>query len=574
MKKLLLGLALLFCATTILAQTRTITGKVTDEQGNALSGISVVVKGTTNGTTTNTNGVYSLTISSSAKTLVFSGINYPNTETAIGGTDIINQTMQVAGRVLDEVVVTGLGTATSKKKVAISVESISGKDLPKVSQGSIDQALVGKIPGAQITSISGQPGQQAAILLRGINTLSSTQPMILVDGVQINATSNRNGTLSSDDNQGRGTASVVSTNQSSRLSDLDLSNVERVEVIQGAAAATIYGAQGANGVIQIFTKKGARNGKTSITVNSRVSLDNVLKGNIKFAEKHFYETDAEGYIIDNSNIRLAPNSRTGVTQQPKLPASLVNAVNDKPYREKLYDNLGEVFRDNAATFNNSVTISGGKDKFDYALTLSHLNQQSILNGSYKRTNVSLNLGTEFFKNFTIRSNTQVVYSDNGTGGITGQNNIFSPLNSTFLTRRYLQLNKKDSIGNYVTHPEAGNTGASPFYTRQFRKWRAENTRIIQNIGLNYKPFKFLEIDYKIGIDNYKYLYSDFIAYQQNTLTPTQGITPLNGRLTYDDFDETFRNSLLSVFLKLNFEKDLHINVPINSSTQVHSFPSL
>ncbi|HEX5653478.1 MAG TPA: TonB-dependent receptor plug domain-containing protein, partial [Chitinophagaceae bacterium] len=567
MKKTFLGLALLFFASAILAQTRTITGKVTDDKGSPLSNISVIVKGTSIGATTNATGNYSLTVPLSAKTLTFSGINFTDTDAEITG-DVVNLTLETTGKVLDEVVVTGVGTATSKKKVAFSVETVSAKDLPKVPQGSIDQALVGKIPGAQISSISGQPGQQAAILLRGINTLSTTQPMILVDGVQVNATSNRNGTLSSDDNQGRGTASIISTNQSSRLSDLDLSNIERVEVIQGAAAATIYGAQGANGVIQIFTKKGSRSGKTTVTFNSRVSIDNVLKGNMKFAEKHFYETDAEGYIISNANIRLAPSTSTGQTPQPKLPSSLVNAVNDKPYRERLYDNLGNVFRDNATTFNNSVTVSGGREKFDYALTLSHLNQESILNGDYERTNVSLNLGTELFKNFNIRSNTQVVYSDNTTGGITGQNNIFSPLNSTFLTRRYLDISQKDSIGNYVTHPEVGSTSTTAFYTRQFRQWRAENTRIIQNFNLNYKPVHFLEIDYKIGIDNYKYLYSDLIRYQQNTLTPTLGITPLNGRLTYDNFNETFTNSLLSVYLRANFEKDLNIHIPVNSTTQI------
>jgi TonB-dependent starch-binding outer membrane protein SusC len=568
MKKTLICMLGLLFAVQLFAQTRTITGKVTDEKGTPLSSISVVVKNSSLGTTTNEQGNFSLTIPSSARTLVVSGINMASSEHEIGRQDVVNITLQTVGRTLDEVVVTGIGTATSKKKVAIAIESISAKDLPRVSQGTIDQALVGKIPGAQISSISGQPGQQAMILLRGINTLSSTQPMILVDGIQINSTSNRNGTLSSDDNQGRGLASQISTNQSSRLSDIDLSNIERVEVIQGAAAATIYGAQGANGVIQIFTKKGVRNGKTNISFNSRVNIDNVLRGKLKLADKHFYETDAEGYIISNSNQRLSVNTATGQTLQPKLPASLVNAVNDKPYREKLYDNVDATFVDNAVTFNNSITISGGRDKSDYSLTLSHLKQESILAGDYKRTNVSLNIGTELFKNFTIRSNTQLVYSDNRTGGITGQNNIFSPLNSTLLTRRYLDITRKDSIGNYVVNPQVGETSTTSFYTRQFREWRAENTRVIQNFNLNYKPYRFLEVDYKFGIDNYRYDYSDFIKFQQNTLTPSLGITPLNGRLTYDNFNETYINSLVSVFLRASFEKDFKINIPINSSTQI------
>lgn len=549
-----------------LGQSRTITGIVKDEKGQPLPNISVVAKGTNIGTTTGADGSYSLNVPSSARVIVFSAVNMGSSEVNIGSDNVVNSVLSVSENSMQEVVITGVGTAVNKRKVAIAVESITSKDLPKVSQGSIDQALVGKIAGAQISSVSGQPGQQAMILLRGINTLSSTQPMILVDGVQINTTSNRNSTLSSDDNQGRGTSSLIATNQSSRLSDIDLSNIERVEVIQGAAAATIYGAQGANGVIQIFTKKGVRNGRTNISFNSRVSMDNVLRGKLKLADRHFYETDAEGYIISNTNVRLSANSGTGQTLQPKLPASLVNAVNDKPYKETIYDNIDAAFRDNAMTYNNSITLSGGKEKFDYALTLSHLKQQSIFSGDYKRSNASLNVGGELFRNFSFRSITQLVYSDNTTGGITGQNNIYSPVSSAIMTRRYLDLTRKDSLGNYVVNPQVGETSISPFYTRQFREWRSQNTRVIQNFNLNYKPWRFLEIDYKFGVDNYRYDYSDLIRYQQNTLTPTIGIAPVNGRLTYDAFNETYINSLASVFLRANFKDDLNINVPISSST--------
>src|SRR5688572_29618755 len=255
-QKTYLILGLIFCCLQLAAQVRTINGKVTDDKGLPMASVNVQVKGTTIGTTTNVDGVYTLSVPTNATTLVFSYVDKNPEEVQIGDKSVVDLAMQPLDNTMQEVVVTGVGSATSKRKVAIAVESIAGKDLPRVPQATIDQALVGKIPGAQISSTSGQPGQQAAILLRGINTLGSTQPMILVDGVQINAGSNRNGTLTSGDNRGRGTASLVSTNQSSRRSDHDLSNVERIEVIQGAAAATIYGAQGANGVIQIFTKKG------------------------------------------------------------------------------------------------------------------------------------------------------------------------------------------------------------------------------------------------------------------------------------------------------------------------------
>lgn len=553
MRKIFLMLSAIFCLLiNTMAQNRTITGQVTDENGNAVVGASVLVKGTRIGTTTNFSGSFTLSVPATAKTLQISSVNMATQEIPI-----TNGTVAVilkAGDVnLQEVVITGLGTATSKKKVAIAVESISAKDLPQVSQSSISQALVGKIAGAQIMSTSGQPGQQASILLRGINTLGTTQPMILVDGVQINA---------------NGTSNGSGTNVSSRLSDLDLSNVERIEVVQGAAASTIYGAQGANGVIQIFTKKGKRDGKIKIDYNTRVSFDNVLRGNLKMATKHFYETDAQGFIITNSNVRMVPNSTTGVFPLPKQPASLVNAVSDKPFMEQTFDNVGNVFIKNAMTLNNSLTISGGREKSDFSLTASQMKQESIVFGDYKRTNLTLNLGVELFRNFNLRTITQVAFTDNTTGTITGQNNVNSPLGTALNQRQYVDLRRKDSLGNYISAGTLNETSINPFYSQQFRNYSSKNLRLIPSVNLNYKPFRFLEVDYKYSLDNYVNDFRDFISYQLNTLTPAIGIGPTNGGVFYNNVNQTLRNSLLTAFLKFDFAKDFNFNLPISSNTQV------
>ena len=303
MRKFTLGFFFIVLCLQLMAQTRTITGKVVDESGTPLTGVSVVLKGSNTGTVTSADGSYSLNVPQNGRTLVFSSINMGTREISIGDNTFVNATLSISENSLQEVVVTGVGTATSKKKIAFAVESVTAKDLPQVPQG-ITQALVGKIAGAQITSSSGQPGQQANIVLRGINSISSTQPMILVDGIQILSNGLQNGSA---------------TNISSRLADLDLNNVERVEVIQGAAAATIYGAQGANGVIQIFTKKGKRDGgRVRVNFSSTTGVDNVLRGNLELAKNHFYETDAEGYILNTSNTRLSRNTGTGIWQAPKV----------------------------------------------------------------------------------------------------------------------------------------------------------------------------------------------------------------------------------------------------------------
>lgn len=552
MRKLLVLLTILLSTSGVLLAQKTISGKVTDEKGDPISNVSVLAKGTNIGTLTKPDGTFTLNIPASTKTLVFSGVDLATRDVEINNQQTLVVALKQEDKLMSEVVVTGVGTATSKKKIAFAVESLTEKDLPKVPQASLDKALVGKIAGAQITSTSGQPGQQANIMLRGINSLGSTNPLIMVDGVEINAGSNNNGS---------------GTNVTSRLSDLDLSNVERIEVIQGAAAATIYGAQGANGVIQIFTKKGKRDGQVRVNFNTRASFDEVLRGNLETAKNHFFNTDADGYIVNTSGTRLTQNSATKVWQTPGQPV-LVNALNNKPYKEATYDNVASVFRNGAMTLNNSITISGGANKTDYALTLSNVNQESILFGRYKRTNVTLNLGTELFKNFSVRSITQLAHSDNTTGTISGQNNINSPIGSTINQYPFVNVAQKDSIGNYVVFPVTGQTSINPLYSQSKRAYSAKNTRIIQNVNLNYKPFTFLELDYKFGIDNYVDDFEDFISYQLNSLTPNSVLAPGNGSISKVNANETWMNSILSAFVRLDFEKDFNLNIPLTSTTHL------
>ena len=227
---------LLVATNTLQAQTIRITGTVTgSDDGQPLPGVTILVKGSTVGVTTSADGSYILNVPTTATTLVFSFVGYKTKEVNINGMAVIDVKLESETLELAEVVVTGLGAPTDRRKVAISVESVTDKALTRVPTTSLDNALIGRIAGAQIQSTSGQPGQQANIILRGINSLGTTQPMILVDGIEISTSNNANG----------GSTVTGIGNFSSRFADIDLSNVERVEVVQGAAAASIYGAQGA-----------------------------------------------------------------------------------------------------------------------------------------------------------------------------------------------------------------------------------------------------------------------------------------------------------------------------------------
>lgn len=555
MKERLIWTVLLFFSVLhfSFAQEKTVTGTVTDDMGMPLSGVTVMVKGTTRGVATDFDGNYSIK-AKAGDVLHFMGVGLKTVDKLVSASaSKIDVVMTEDAQELGEVVVTGVGTATDKRRIAISVDAVSEDALKKNPVKSIDAALTGKIAGANIQSTSGQPGQQANIILRGINSLGNTQPMIMIDGVQVNAS-----------NMSMGTAG--SSNVSSRLADLDLSNVERVEVIQGAAAATIYGAQGANGVIQIFTKRGKKGQRTEVTFNSSLSVDNVLTGNLSFAKNHYFATDASGYIVDGSGNRIAVDPVTGYWT---LPDESVDGttLNNKPYKEETYDHLKQLYK-TAYTKQHSLNVTGASGNVDYSLGFAYLNQNSPVHGDYDKKNVTANLGVELFEGFTLRSSTQLIASENTTGGVNGRNSIYSGASQAFTALPFVDLAFKDTKGNPFVNYSSTDNGIMPFYTYKFRDVQVDVNRAVQSISANYKINKFIELDYKYGIDHTRYDDYEFIKNQTETNTPGKGITPLEGQLTQRSIKETLQNSLASAFLKFDFEKDFGWNFPLQSTTQI------
>lgn len=545
-------LFVLFFSAVATAQERTITGVVKDDAGLPLNVVSVMIKGTSHGVATDFDGNYSIKVPNNKAVLVFSQIGMKTVEKVVGKANNIDVILREEAQELGEVVVTGVGVATDKRKVAISVDAVSEKSLKRTPVKSIDDALSGKIAGAQIQSTSGQPGQQANIILRGINSLSTTQPMIIVDGVEVNSS---NYALTS------GSSAV-----SSRLADLDLSNVERVEVIQGAAAATIYGAQGANGVIQIFTKKGKKGERIEITYNSSLSVDEALTGNLSFAQKHPYKTDKEGYIIDADKARITVDPETGYWTKPD-PTIKDTTANIYSYKEKTYDHLKQYYK-TAYTTQHSVNVTGAAGNVDYAIGASLLDQTSPVNGSYKKKNLSANVGVEVFKGLTLRSNTQLINSKNTTAGVNGRSSIYSGVGGALGTPAYVDLHFRDTAGKFPVHYDPDSNEVSPFYIYENQSNLAETNRVIQSINANYKFSKNLDFDYKYGYDHTRYDNSEFIKNQKNTNTPGSGISPLAGQLTERFIRHTLQNSLLSAYLRLDFQRDLKLKLPIQSTTQL------
>jgi len=533
-RPLLAVLAILFVCLQGMAQTITITGKVSDEKGASVAGATVTEKGTRNATTTIDDGTFTLQVKNKAK-LIISYVGYePYEVEAKAGLKV---SLVPSSQALTDVVVTGVGVATSRKKVPIDVATVSNKDFAPSVTTNVQQALDGQVAGANVQQTSGTPGAGFNIILRAVNSLDNANPLIMVDGVQMN-----------------------------NLNALDPSVVDHIEVVKGPAGGMLYGAQGANGVVQIFTKKGTLNGKMNITAVSKVSVDNILKGNHQIiSNHHHFVTDANNNILDATTNPVAKDA-TGIWTDPQVPIATAagNAfvTNDKTYNLPTFDHIKQGFRQ-AMTFTNSVVMTGGTQTVDYAVTGSQLNQQDVLSNAFSRSNVTVNLGIHPFKGFTIRTITQ---------GIAGYQNLLNGNRFNLLTAyNFIDFTWKDSTGHFPMKTNNSNGGQNTLSENQWHHQDHQSLELFQTFDINYKFPRFLEFDVKYGLD---YNTDDYTSFWQNQTPSLQtikyniywGPSP-NGALE-DEFTRTFfQNGLYSAFVRTDWAKDFHSRLPVTTTTE-------
>jgi TonB-dependent starch-binding outer membrane protein SusC len=578
------------------AQMTQITGKITDPTGTPIPGATIKLKNGKGGTSADATGAFTIKVPLNS-TLLVSGIGYETKEFKLGTTPVLNVTLNVDTRSLNEVVVTGVGVATSKKHLGFAVETVSGDKLPPVPIASIDQALVGKVAGAQISTVSGNPGDQVNIVLRGINTVQNgTRPLIMMDGVEI---------------------------PFANLSTLDLSQVARVEVVQGAASSSLYGAQGANGVIQIFTRKGQR-GKSTINFSSSYGTSSFINsGHFQNAALHPYLTDASGNIIAYDNgggytpgqpLIVDPTVgavlgdmayRSGAENNPNAVAGegtsdsrygILDPLNqdNQPYKGALqyYNHFKQVFQ-SAPSYNNTLSLSGGGDKSDYNLALANNRTYSPLlknNGYADRTNLVANLGMELFKGFTIRSVTNLAYTKNtlhpGEGAPGGGGFGYGTSNANvgtvygFLNTPSFN-NLEDTIAGgipaaayFVPNINIGANAFNPFYQQYYSNGNSERYDIIQSFDATYKLNRFVALNGRYGI-TYKNENDIWTYYNQspNANSNYYGSwsywnngTDNTGEVDNFQYDQTKQNLFGSATVKLDFEQDFHLKIPLQSTT--------
>jgi len=360
--KLLFLLMGLFLSMSMFAQqASTVSGTVVDNTGDALVGVTVVVKGTTNGTVTNIDGAYTLSKVPENATLIFSFVGMTTQDVAVAGKSIINVTLQATTHDIDELVVVGYGTQ-KKSLVTGSIAKVDGADLQRTGALRINQALQGKTAGVVITNSSGQPGDFVSIRIRGVSTNGNNEPLYIVDGLPTN---------------GYG------------IDYLNSSDIESVEVLKDAASAAIYGARGGNGVVLITTKKGKKGEKFNVSYDGYYGVQNPW---------HTLDVLNAQEYMDAMN-EAAANSGTKPEKLPFTKARRDTMKWDTNWQE-------EMLNRNAAKQSHVITMTGGSETSTYASSISYFGQEGIVakgQSKFERFAYRLNT-TRQFGMMTVGSN--------------------------------------------------------------------------------------------------------------------------------------------------------------------------
>ena len=481
MRKLFLLLwGVVFFATQALAQ-KSVSGKVTDEKGNPLPDVSVVISGTNTGTVTKADGTYTLTIPANAKTLVFSSVDLSTVEIAIGTGALINATLKNEDKTMSEVVVTAFGIKKDKKTLGYGVTQLNAEELTRSHTTNITNALAGKIPGVRVTG-SGGSFTGSSILIRGYTTFTgSNQPLFVIDGIPI-------------DNSGGISPLQVGPSVSNRAIDINQEDIESITVLKGPSAAVIYGSRGANGVIVITTKKGKAGKKSAIEFSSTYQIESANR----FPE--YQNQYAEG---NNGVFSAVGQASWGPEMKGQSVATAYNPATNTNTRTEVLtaypNNVRDIFQQ-GFNWQNNIAFSGGTDKNTFRFSYGYLKNTGVLNNNVlNRHNFSLNTSSKVNNYLTV--NASANYSNNFSKRTQQGNQLSNPLFRGWITPRSYNLSGlafEDAIGNQ-RYPLGED---NPYWTIKHVRFNDEINRFIGNVSFNFKLNRWLQADYKIGTDVY------------------------------------------------------------------------
>ena len=463
-------LVLLLSSAFIYAQKK-VSGTVSDKSGVPLAGASVIVKGTSNGTSTDFDGNYSLNVQEDSDVLVISYIGFKSVEITVGNQTTINASLEEDAESLDEVVVSVLGFKEKRDAVASTYSVINAEDALKSKEPTLINSLAGKAAGLTITGTSADPGAGSIIQIRGVSSINGSSPLIVVDGIPLN-NSNLEGFASDADG---------GISQQSRLNDINPDDIESIQVYKGASAGALYGSAALGGVIVITTKRGQA-GKLSVSLSSSVSIDQI---NVKHPLQTKFGQGAGGVYSPTSANSWGDKiaDRSGEDDVFNTSGQYFEAADGTLYypyasggknSQAVYTgiNFDQVFQDGMAE-DIKLNLSGGTEKATFYFSTSHLNQKGIMvNSNYVKN--TFTFGNTFKFNDWLSSSAKISYANSKSNRIQqGSNTAGIYLG---LLRNPPDFDISDYIGTYYD----ANGNPTPLRHRSYRRYLANTANPTYN----------------------------------------------------------------------------------------------
>ncbi len=459
----------LFCVAFVRSQEKTITGTVVDQAGIPLPGVNIVVQGTSVGTQSDFDGNYAIS-ASPGQTLEFSYIGQKTITRTIGGQSVIDVQMEEDAQALEEVVVTGNASGKSLKELSFALGQVKNELLENVPATSAAAALQGKISGISISSPGGQPGSNVAIQLRTANSLATGQdPLVIVDGVILEG----------------------------GLADINTEDIDRIEVAKGAAGASLYGSRAANGVIQIFTKRGKGNNKINVTYRNELGLKEI-NSKYDLSTTHRFKLTDDGSAFD-----LSSGSREVDD----------DGLSDNRYPiSSIFDYQDEIFT--KGVFNTHyASVSGGDEKTRYLFSYQRLQDEGIyvLVDDYRRDNFRLNLDNNLSDKISLK--TSLFYSNSNRDAAINSGTTVGILFPALITEpiyNWNAVNEEDgSPYNFDSNTFDPNI-KNPLYTLANNDRTEKRNRVLGNISLDYRITPWLKLNGQYSYDFENNSFEDYI----------------------------------------------------------------
>jgi TonB-linked SusC/RagA family outer membrane protein len=571
------------------AQDRVITGKVSSsEDGSALPGVNVVVKGTTNGTVTDADGKYSISVPADGGALVFSFIGLRTSEVAVGERTVVDVQLSLDVTQLSEVVVTAQGVEKEQKSLGFAQTTISSASLANKPESDVGRALQGKTPGLQVLNSSGLAGTGSKINIRGLSSIGGdTNPLWVVNGVPINTQSND---INTDFRDGQ----IAPT----RFLDIDPNNIESVSVLRGLQATTTYGSQGRNGVILVTTKTGSSGkGMQNKFEGSFSQSYNIVEAVVpEYQNKWANGFDgAYGEFFSNWG-SLFNGKPTGVRHPyfehaglfPQFPEFATSATTNGGYIPVAApNNVSDFFKTGTAS-TTSLGLAGKTEFGTVSFSYSHLYKEGFIkNNDLTRDNFSLGANAKLTNNLTlnasfnyVRTNTQTPPAGAGTGSNSqGGPSIWANL---FYTPRNIDLSRwpfeNPATGGNIYYRNGGDI-PNPYWLSKNTRQISLTNRFFSNTSLIYKITDWLTATYRLGYDTYSEKGTYYVnkglaggisaALQPGALRTTVGNNTIIDQSLILSFNKAINQDLkVSGILGYNYRRDTYDQTGLESLGQV------